>query len=77
MKVQATVLLNFQAATLEEAGALLDDVLERARQREDVDVAHVDFSTPPGDRLVTLPPVSATGGSPPHVPSGASRRNDV
>jgi hypothetical protein len=72
MKVQATVLLSFQAATLEDAGALLDDLLERARQREDVDVGHVDFSTPPGDRLVTLPPISAAAGAPAHVPSRAS-----
>jgi hypothetical protein len=72
MKVQATVLLNFQARTLEEAGALLDDVLGRAHQREDVDVGHVDLSTPPGDRLVTLPPIGAGAGSPPYVPSGAS-----
>jgi len=32
-KVQATVLLSFQAKTFEEAGALLDDVLARARER--------------------------------------------
>jgi len=72
MKVQATVLLSFQARSLEEAGGLLDDVLARAHQREDVDVGHVDLSTPPGDRLVTLPPVGAAAGSSPYVPSGAS-----
>jgi hypothetical protein len=59
MKVQATVRLNFQAKTLEEAGALLDDVLGRARERDDVDVGHVELATPPDDRLVTLPPVTA------------------
>jgi hypothetical protein len=31
MKVQATVLVGFQAKTLEEAGALLDEILRRAR----------------------------------------------
>jgi hypothetical protein len=31
MKVQATVLLAFQAKSLAEAGAVLDDVLARAR----------------------------------------------
>jgi hypothetical protein len=59
MKVQAKVLLNFQAKTLAEAGAVLDDVLARARQRNDVDVGSVEFVSPPGDRGVTLPPVSA------------------
>lgn len=57
MKVQASVVLSFQAKTLTEAGAVLDDVLTRAREREDVDVAAVDLTSPPGDRLVTLPPV--------------------
>jgi hypothetical protein len=31
MKAQATVLLTFQAKSLAEAGAVLDDVLTRAR----------------------------------------------
>ena len=73
MKVQATVLLSFQAKTFEEAGTLLDDVLARARERDDVDVGRVDVASPPGDRMVTLPPVSAGAG--PHVPSPASAGN--
>jgi hypothetical protein len=73
MKVQATVLLSFQAKTFEEAGTLLDDVLARAREREDVDVGRVDVASPPGDRVVTLPPVSAPAA--PHIPSPASAGN--
>jgi hypothetical protein len=69
MKVQATVMLSFQAKTFEDAGTLLDDVLARAHDREDVDVGHVEVMTPPGDHLVTLPPVSAPVGRPPLVPS--------
>jgi hypothetical protein len=69
MKVQATVMLSFQAPTLEEAGALLDDVLARARDRGDVDVGRVEVLTPPGERAVTLPPVSTPAGYAPHVPS--------
>ena len=38
MKVQATVLRNFQATSLADAGAVLDNVLARARERDDVDV---------------------------------------
>jgi len=62
MKVQATVLLTFQAKTLADAGAVLDDVLAAAREREDVEVGQVEVVTPPGGRIVTLPPVGGTTG---------------
>jgi hypothetical protein len=62
MKAQATVVLTFQAKTLAEAGAVLDDVLGRARDRDDVDVGHVELVCPPGDHLVTLPPVARPAG---------------
>jgi hypothetical protein len=68
MKVQASVVLSYQARTLTEAGAVLDDVLRRAREREDVDVAGVEISSPPGERLVTLPPVAAPRHAAPGVP---------
>jgi hypothetical protein len=68
MKVQATVLLSFQAKSLAEAGAVVDDVLGRARERDDVDVGRVELLSPPGDRPVTLPPVSAPLGYAPNVP---------
>ena len=61
MKVQATVTLEFQAPTLADAGAVLDDVLRRARERDDVGVGRVEVVTPPGDSAVTLPPVTRTG----------------
>jgi hypothetical protein len=68
MKVQATVVLSFQAKTLTEAGAVLDDVLGRAYDHDGVDVAAVQLATPPGDHLVTLPPLAASTGSAPGVP---------
>ncbi len=68
MKVQASVVLSFQAKTLTDAGAVLDDVLARARARNDVDVAAVEFTSPPGDRLVTLPPVPGSGHAARRVP---------
>jgi len=74
MKVQASVVLTFQAKTLTEAGAVLDDVLARARARDEVDVAAVELTSPPGDRLVTLPPVQASGHAatrPPFTGNGA------
>jgi hypothetical protein len=75
MKVQATVLLAFQAKSLAQAGAVLDDVLATAREREDVDVGGVELLSPPGDRAVTLPSVSAPLGYQPHVPPPASAAN--
>jgi hypothetical protein len=75
MKVQATVLLAFQAKSLAEAGAVLDDVLGRARERDDVDVGRVELLSPPGDRAVTLPPVSAPVGYASHVPPPSSAGN--
>jgi hypothetical protein len=72
MKVQANVLLSFQAKTFAEVGALLDDVLERARERDDVDVGRVELASPPGDRAVTLPPVQTPAGYAPGVPSSAT-----
>jgi hypothetical protein len=75
MKVQATVLVGFQATTLEEAGAVLDDVLARARERDDVDISRVELLSPPGDRTVTLPPVSAPIGYASRIPRPASSSN--
>jgi hypothetical protein len=74
MKVQATVLLSFQARTLAQAGELLDDVLARARERDDVDIGRVELASPPDDRAVTLPPVSAAVGYAPSVPSSDNGR---
>ena len=53
MKVQATVVLTFQAKSLGQAGAILDDVLAHARERDDVGVSHVEVVSPPGKRAVT------------------------
>ena len=75
MKVQATIVLSFQAKTLTEAGALVDDVLARAREREDVDVAAVERTSPPRARLVPLPPGPASGRAAPHVPFTAGAGN--
>jgi hypothetical protein len=75
MRVQATVVLNFQAKTLAEAGAVLDDVLARARERDDVDVGHVEYVSPPGDRSVTLPPISAPADHHRHAPASAAIAN--
>jgi hypothetical protein len=75
MKVQATVLLTFQAKSLADAGAVLDDVLTRARERSDVDVGRVEVASPPADWAVTLPPLSTAGGYTPPVPPHTAFEN--
>ncbi len=66
MKVRATVVLTFQAKTLGDAGAVMDDVLTRARERDDIEVGGVEIVSPPGEHAVTLPaPVLASGFGPP------------
>jgi hypothetical protein len=77
MKVQASVVLSFQAKTLTDAGAVLDDVLMRARDREDVDVAAIELISPPGDRPVTLPPPPGAGHAAPGVPFTHNVANGV
>jgi hypothetical protein len=68
MKVEATVVFKLQASSLSEAGSVLDDVLGRARGRDDVDVGQITVTTPPGATPVSLPAVSAPGEYPPGVP---------
>lgn len=70
MKVEATVVFRLQANSLGETGAVLDDVLGRARQRDDVEVEQVNVMTPPGATPVSLPAVSTPGEYPPGVPRG-------
>ncbi len=70
MKVQTTAVFTFQAKTLAEAGAVMDDVLARARDRGDVDNGGVEIVTPPGERTVTLPaPAPAAGFARPIPPA--------
>ncbi len=67
MKVEATVVFKLQARSLAETGAVLDDVLGRAHERDDVEVGQVNVITPPCAARVSLPAVS-TAGEPPGVP---------
>jgi hypothetical protein len=68
MKLTATIVLAFQARTLAEAGATLDEILAPARDRPEVDVRSVDVQTPSGGPPVTLPPTAAPPKPPPGVP---------
>jgi hypothetical protein len=68
MKVEATVVFRLQASSLAETGAVLDDVLGRARSRDDVEVGQVNVTTPPGATPVSLPAVTAAREYGPGVP---------
>ncbi|MGZ6588158.1 MAG: hypothetical protein ACXVHX_28170 [Solirubrobacteraceae bacterium] len=58
MKLQATIVITYQARSLADAGAILDDVLERPREREDVDVESVQLHTPIAGPAVSLPHIT-------------------
>jgi hypothetical protein len=65
MKFQATVVLEFQASSVAEAGHKLNDVVSEAKERGDMEAAVIELRTPPGSRApVTLPQVSAERQSP-------------
>jgi len=57
MKLEATVVFKLHANSLAEAGAVLDHVLGRAHERDDIEVGRVDLTTPPGATPVSLPAV--------------------
>jgi hypothetical protein len=72
MKVEARVVFKFQAGSLSEAGSVLDDLLGRAGERDDVDVVQVVVTTPSAATPVSLPAVSTPGEYPPGVPHPGS-----
>jgi hypothetical protein len=77
MKLQATIVVAYRADSLGEAGEKLDDVLLRAREREDVEIESVELRTPVSTGPVSLPhtaSVSQPRGRPEpmHTDDGAS-----
>jgi hypothetical protein len=71
MKVEASVVFRFQSSSLAETGAVLDDLLARAYERDEIEVEQVNMTTPPGSTPVSLPAMSVPGGSAPGVPRSA------
>jgi hypothetical protein len=59
MKFHAAVVFEFNAADVGEAGRRLNELLEKARERE-LEARSLELSTPPGTP-VTLPPVASPG----------------
>jgi hypothetical protein len=68
MKLQATIVVSYRADSFGEAGAALDDVLRRAREREDVEIDSVQLGTPASVGPVSLPYVERPPAPPERVP---------
>ena len=74
MKVQATIVISYRADSFADAGNALDDVLERAREREDVEIDSIQLGTPASAGPVTLPYVETPPAPPQRVPHPPSDR---
>jgi hypothetical protein len=68
MKLQATIVISYRADSFGDAGDALDDVLQRARERDDVDIDSVQVSTPTSTGPVSLPHVETPPAPPRRVP---------
>jgi hypothetical protein len=55
MKFRATVVFEFAASSIVDAGQKVNDAVEHAR-KADMDARTIDLVTPPGTPPVTLPP---------------------
>jgi hypothetical protein len=68
MKLQATIVISFRADCFGDAGTALDDLLQRAREREDVEIDSIQLSTPASAGPVSLPYVESPPAPPRRVP---------
>jgi hypothetical protein len=55
MKLQATIVISYRADSFGDAGDALDDVLRRARERDDVEIDSIQVGTPASAGPVSLP----------------------
>jgi hypothetical protein len=66
MKYQATVVLDFKASSMAEAGERLNELLEHAKSVGGMEVANVQLGTPAKAEPVSLPaPIPGPTPSPP------------
>jgi hypothetical protein len=68
MKLQATIVISYRADSFGDAGDALDDVLLRAREREDVEIDSVQLGAPASAGPVSLPYVERPPDPPRRVP---------
>jgi hypothetical protein len=68
MKLQATIVISYRADSFSDAGGALDDVLKRARERDDVEIDSIQLGTPASAGPVSLPYVERPPAPPQRVP---------
>ena len=68
MKLQATIVISYRADSLGDAGKVLDDLLERAGERDDVEIDSVELGTPAASGPVSLPYVERPPDPPQRTP---------
>jgi hypothetical protein len=68
MKLQATIVISYRADSFGDAGGALDDVLQRAHERDDVEIDCVQLGTPASAGPVSLPYVERPAAPPQRVP---------
>jgi hypothetical protein len=68
MKLHATIVISYRADSFGDAGAELDDVLTRARERQDVEIESIQLATPASAGPVSLPYVESPPAPPHRVP---------
>ena len=68
MKLQATIVISYRADSFGDAGGALDDVLTRARERDDVEIESKELGTPASAGPVSLPYVERPPDPPQRVP---------
>ena len=68
MKLQARIVFSYRADSLGDAGGVLDDVLQRARERDDVEIDSVQLGTPESAGPVSIPYVERPPDPPQRVP---------
>jgi hypothetical protein len=68
MKLQANIVISYRADSLGDAGGVLDDVLRRALERDDVEIDSIQLATPESTGPVSIPYVERPAAPPQRVP---------
>jgi hypothetical protein len=68
MKLQATIVISYRADSFGDAGDALDDVLQRARERDDVEIDSIQLGAPASAGPVSIPYVERPPAPPQRVP---------
>jgi hypothetical protein len=56
MKFQATIVFEFSASSLVDAGQKVNDAVTHAREADEMQAKSIQLTTPPASVPVTIPP---------------------